>query len=84
MSNKGQKAMKKSAEHPRVDKTFPSDDLENSDAVNPVDNPAVGTSEMGSHSSGSDVQEAREPVEKRMQDFEGDVSRVSYEKEEAV
>ena len=68
MSNKEQKAVKKSAKH--VDNTLPSsDDSKNPDALNPADNPAIGTSEMGSHSSGSDVQGAREPVQKRMQDF---------------
>ncbi|XP_030107218.1 X-linked lymphocyte-regulated protein 5C isoform X2 [Mus musculus] len=72
MSNKEQKDMKKSGKHQRVHKTLPSDDFKNSDAVNPADKPAVGTSGMGSHSSGSDMQEAREPVQKKMQDFKGD------------
>ncbi|NP_001104763.1 X-linked lymphocyte-regulated 5B isoform X1 [Mus musculus] len=72
MSNKEQKAMKKSGKHQRVHKTLPSDDFKNSDEVNPADKPAVGTSGMGSHSSGSDMQEAREPVQKKMQDFKGD------------
>lgn len=80
MSNKEQKAMKKSAKRPRVDKTHSSDDSKNPDAANPADNPAVGTSEMGSHSSGSDMQEAREPVQKRRQDFEGDLNRFLMEK----
>lgn len=80
MSNKEQKALRKSAKRPRVDKSLPSDDSKNPDAVNPADNPAVGTSEMGSHSSGSDVQEAREPVPKRKQDFKVDVTGFLMEK----
>ncbi|XP_034341662.1 X-linked lymphocyte-regulated protein 5C-like [Arvicanthis niloticus] len=80
MSSKEQKAMKKTAKRRRVDKTLPSDDSKNPLAVKPGDNAAVGTSEMGSHSSGSDVQEAREPVQKRMQDFKGDVTRFLVEK----
>uniref|UniRef100_A0ABK0LZL4 XLR/SYCP3/FAM9 domain-containing protein n=1 Tax=Rattus norvegicus TaxID=10116 RepID=A0ABK0LZL4_RAT len=79
MSSKEQKAMKKSAKRPRVDKTLPSDDSRNPVAANP-DSPAVGTSEMGSLSSGSDLKEAREPVPKRMQNFKGDVNRLLREK----
>ncbi|XP_052027467.1 X-linked lymphocyte-regulated protein 5C-like isoform X2 [Apodemus sylvaticus] len=79
MSNKEQKAMKKSAKRPRVDKPLPSNDSKNPDAVNP-DSPAAGTSDMGSHSSRSDVQEAREPVQKRRQDFKGDVTQFLMEK----
>lgn len=77
MSSKEQKAMKKSAKRLRVDKTLPSDA---SGAANPADSPAVGASEMGSRSSGSDLKEAREPVPKRMQNFEGDVNRLLREK----
>uniref|UniRef100_M0RCW5 XLR/SYCP3/FAM9 domain-containing protein n=2 Tax=Rattus norvegicus TaxID=10116 RepID=M0RCW5_RAT len=80
MSSKEQKAMKKSAKRPRVDKTLPSDDSRNPVAANPADSPAVGTSEMGSLSSGSDLKEAREPVPKRMQNFKGDVNRLLREK----
>lgn len=77
MSSKEQKAMKKSAKRLRVDKTLPSDD---SVAANPADSPAVGVGEMGSRSSGSDLKEAREPVPKRMRNFEGDVNRLLREK----
>lgn len=38
MSNKEQKAMKKSAKRPRVDETLPSDDSKNPDAVNSGNN----------------------------------------------
>ncbi|KAL1771871.1 X-linked lymphocyte-regulated protein 3A-like isoform X1 [Sigmodon hispidus] len=74
MSTKEQKDMKRSAKRPRIDQSPPSDDLQNPDAVSPANNPAVDNNEMGSCSSGSGEQEAREPVEKRIQDFKGDVT----------
>ncbi|XP_050997891.1 X-linked lymphocyte-regulated protein 5C-like [Acomys russatus] len=69
------KAMERSAKRPRVDGTLPSDDSQNCDPVTPEDNPADDISELGSCSSGSDVQEARESVEKRIQDVKGDIAR---------
>ncbi|XP_021481938.1 X-linked lymphocyte-regulated protein 5C-like [Meriones unguiculatus] len=72
MSAQDQKAVKRSAKRPRADRTLLSDDFQNPDAVAPADNPAVDTRELSSCSLGSDVQETREPVEKRAQDFKGD------------
>ncbi|ERE65795.1 X-linked lymphocyte-regulated protein 3A-like protein, partial [Cricetulus griseus] len=71
MSTKDQKDMERRAKRPRVDQNLPSDDSQNPDAITPAKDPAVDTSEMGSCSSGSDVQEARKPVQKRIQDFKG-------------
>ncbi|XP_052597250.1 X-linked lymphocyte-regulated protein 5C-like isoform X3 [Peromyscus californicus insignis] len=75
MSSKEQKDMERRAKRPRVDQNLPSDDFQNPDAITPANNPAVDTSEMGSCSSGPDVQEAREPVQKRIPDVKGDVTR---------
>ncbi|XP_076418950.1 X-linked lymphocyte-regulated protein 5C-like isoform X3 [Peromyscus maniculatus bairdii] len=75
MSTKEQKDMERRAKRPRVDQNLPSDDFQNQDAITPANNPAVDTSEMGSCSSGPDVQAAREPVQKRIPDFKGDVNR---------
>ncbi|XP_040596894.1 X-linked lymphocyte-regulated protein 5C-like isoform X2 [Mesocricetus auratus] len=73
MSTKEEKDMERSAKRPRVDPNLPSDDSQNPDAIMPAKNPAVDTSEVGSCYSGSDVQEAREPVQKRTQDFKGSI-----------
>ncbi|XP_075813644.1 X-linked lymphocyte-regulated protein 5C-like [Microtus pennsylvanicus] len=75
MSSKEQKHTERSAKRPRVDQNLPPDDLQNPGGVTPANNPAADTSEMGSCSSGSTVQEAREPVQKRIRDFKGDITR---------
>ncbi|XP_016819050.2 X-linked lymphocyte-regulated protein 5C isoform X1 [Cricetulus griseus] len=75
MSTKDQKDMERRAKRPRVDQNLPSDDSQNPDAITPAKDPAVDTSEMGSCSSGSDVQEARKPVQKRIQDFKGGITQ---------
>ncbi|KAL1764334.1 X-linked lymphocyte-regulated protein 3A-like isoform X1, partial [Sigmodon hispidus] len=73
--------MKEGGQRPKSRKTVchcgvRHNDLQNPDAVSPANNPAVDNNEMGSCSSGSGVQEAREPVEKRIQDFKGgDITR---------
>ncbi|KAL6085262.1 hypothetical protein STEG23_034715 [Scotinomys teguina] len=72
MSTKEQKDMERHAKRPRVDQNLPSDDFQDLDAVTPANSPSVDTGEMGSCSSGPDLQEAREPVQKRTQDFQGD------------
>ncbi|XP_051034224.1 X-linked lymphocyte-regulated protein 5C [Phodopus roborovskii] len=71
MSTEEQKDMKRRAKRPRVDPNLCSDDSQNPDAIAPANNPAVDTSVMASCSSGSDMQEARQPVQKRIQDFKG-------------
>ncbi|XP_075814259.1 X-linked lymphocyte-regulated protein 5C-like [Microtus pennsylvanicus] len=75
MSSKEQKHTERSAKRPRVDQNLPPDDLQNPGRYSPANNPEADTSEMGSCSSGSNVQEAREPVQKRIRDFKGDITR---------
>ncbi|XP_051034329.1 X-linked lymphocyte-regulated protein 5C-like [Phodopus roborovskii] len=75
MSTEEQKDMKRRAKRPRVDPNLCSDDSQNPDAIAPANNPAVDTSVMASCSSGSDVQEARQPVQKRIQDFKGGITQ---------
>ncbi|XP_060232662.1 synaptonemal complex protein 3-like isoform X2 [Meriones unguiculatus] len=64
MSSKDGKAIERSAKRRRTD------------AVVPAENPAVDTSELGSCSSGSNVQEARKPVEMSMQDIRDDITQI--------
>lgn len=71
MSREKQTHTERRAKRPRVDQNLPSDDLQNPDPVTPANNPAVEAIEKGSCSSGSNVQDAREPAQKRMRDFKG-------------
>ncbi|CAO2621676.1 X-linked lymphocyte-regulated protein 5C [Lemmus lemmus] len=75
MSSKKQKDTERSAKRHRVDPNLQSDDLQNPDPVTPANSLAVDTSDMGSYSSGANVQEARDPVQKRTRDFKGDITQ---------
>ncbi|CAO2621502.1 X-linked lymphocyte-regulated protein 5C, partial [Lemmus lemmus] len=74
MSSKKQKDTERSAKRHRVDQNLQSDDLQDPDPVTPANSPAVDTSDLGSCSSGANVQEARDPVQKRTRDFKGDIA----------
>ncbi|XP_055464737.1 X-linked lymphocyte-regulated protein 5C-like [Psammomys obesus] len=72
MSSKDRKAIERSAKRRRTDAVASGFSF----LLNAAENPAVYTSELGSCSLGSNVQEAREPVEKSMQDFRGDITQI--------